>query len=281
MVNAIDNRLALSHQTGNHQTGRGAQIRRHDGGAREFFNALHDGDLALDLDFGAQAHHLVDVHETVFKNRLGHHASAVRHRIERHELRLHVGRETRIFGGAKRLRLHAAAGLNADEALARRDDGAGLAQLFNHRIQVIGAAVAQHHVAARCRNGTQKGAGLNAVGHYLVVAAMQAINALNMDAACAVAFDLRAHGNQHLGQVANLGLLRGVFKNRLALGQSGGHQEVFSAGDSHHVSGDVRALEASALAVSAGRHLRQHVAVLDRDVRAHGLQALDVLIHRP
>ena len=57
---------------------------------------------------------------------------------------------------------------------------------------------------------------------------------------------LRAHLDQHLGQIGNLGLLRGVFQNGFALGQRGGHQEVFGAGDGHHVGRNARALEARA-----------------------------------
>jgi hypothetical protein len=75
-----------------------------------------------------------------------------------------------------------------------------------------------------------------------VAAAVQALDALDADAAGAVAFDLRAHRDQHLGQVGDLGLLRGVLQHRLAFGQRGGHQQVLGAGDGDHVGGDARAL---------------------------------------
>jgi hypothetical protein len=54
------------------------------------------------VDVRAQAHHLVHVHEAVFEDGLGHHArGAGAMHIQRHELRLHVGREARVFGGAE------------------------------------------------------------------------------------------------------------------------------------------------------------------------------------
>ena len=105
---------------------------------------------------------------------------------------------------------------------------------------------------------------------------MQLFNALDADAAAAVAFDARAHGNQHLGQVGNFWLLGGVFEEGFALGQRGGHEEVFGAGHRHHVGGDARAFQARAPRRQRGKH----VAVLDDDVRAHRLQAFDVLVHR-
>jgi hypothetical protein len=95
----------------------------------------------------------------------------------------------------------------------------GVAQLVDHGVHVVGAAVAQHHVAAGGRDGAEKGAGLDAVGHHLVLAAVQLVDALDADAAGAVALDLCAHADEHLCQVDDLGLLGGVFEDRFALGQ--------------------------------------------------------------
>jgi len=134
--------------------------------------------------------------------------------------------------------------------------------------------VAQQRLAARRRHGAQKGAGFDAVGHHVVRAAAQRLDAADADAARAVAFDLRAHGDQHLGQVGDFGLLRGVFEHRLALGQRRGHEQVLGAGHRDHVRGDARAVQPLVARLQFG----DDVAMLDHDVRAHGLQALDVLI---
>ena len=231
--------------------------------------------LALDLDVGAQAHELVDVHKAVLKNRLRGPGCAMRNAVERHELRLHIGRETRVFGGAKPLRLQAPAGLDANAGRPRRDRCSGGNQLLDHRVQVVGATMLQDHVAPGGGYGAQKSAGFDAVGHHLVVAAVQCLDALDADSAGAVALDARAHGDQHLGQVWNFGLLRRVFQNGFAFGQSSGHQEVLGAGHSNHVSGDARTFEARAPSAYA----RQHVTVLHHNVRAHGRQALEMLVH--
>ena len=207
---------------------------------------------------------------------------------EAHELRLHVGGKARVFGGAKALPLERAAaqaahvdGVRLGAALAvgaadGLDLGTGVAQLLDHGVEVVRAGVLQRHVAAAGRHGAQEGAGLDAVGHHLVLAAAQALHALDANAAAAVAFDLRAHLDEHLGQVDDLGLLRGVFQNGFALGQAGGHEEVLGAGHRDHVGGDARALQARGAVGQA----RDHVAVLHVDQGAHGLQALDVLVDR-
>ena len=68
-----------------------AQVGGHDGGARQARRTLGHRHPAIDLDVRTQAHQFVDVHETVFKNGLGHRGRALRHAVERHELGLHVG----------------------------------------------------------------------------------------------------------------------------------------------------------------------------------------------
>ncbi len=96
-----------------------------------------------------------------------------------HELGLHVGRKARVFGGAEALRRQAALRTHVDAILDRGHRGAGRAQLFDHRIQVVGAAMPQHDVAAGRRNRAQESAGLDAVGHHLVGAAAEFFDALD------------------------------------------------------------------------------------------------------
>jgi len=184
------------------------------------------------------------VHETVFKNRLGHLGEAFRDGVERHELGLHVGGEAGVFSRAERLRLQATMRLDADEAVARSDRGTRFAQLVDNRIEVIGAAMHQDDIAARCRHGAQKGTGFDTVRHHLVRAAVQALHALNADAVAAVALNARTHLDEHLGQVADFGLLRRVFENGFTFGQGRCHQEVLGSSHGHHVGRDAGALQA-------------------------------------
>ena len=79
-------------------------------------------------------------------------------------------------------------------------------------------ADAQKHITAGSGHGAQKSTRFNAVSHHFVSATVQTRHALDVNAARAVAFNLRTHGDQHFGQVWNLGLLRGVFKHGVAFG---------------------------------------------------------------
>ncbi len=101
---------------------------------------------------------------------------------------------------------------------------------------------------------------------------MQALHALHHQAVGADALDAGAHLDQQVGQVGHLRLARGVLEHGLAVGQRGGHQQVLGAGHGDHVGHHARALQA----LGAG----MDKAVLNADLGAHGLQALDVLVDR-
>ena len=107
--------------------------------------------------------------------------------------------------------------------------------------------------------------------------AMQALNALNTDTPRAMTFNARTHLDEHFSQVADLGLLGRVFQHGVAVGQGGSHHEIFGARHCHHVGGEVAALQA----LETWRQAGHHVAVLHGNLSPHGLQALDVLVHRP
>ena len=220
------------------------------------------------------------MHKAVFKNRLSNFGAALRHRIEHHELGLHIGGKTRVLGGAKTLRFQVRESrtfsVHPQTTRHRLDAHARFAQFVNHRFQMVTASVSQHHITARCSHRAQKRSRFNAVGHDCVRSTVQLLNTLDVDATGAVAFDLGTHGNQQLGQIGNLWLLGGVFQHSFALGQSCRHEEIFGASNGHHVSGNTCALQA-ATPVFQTRH---HIALLHIDHRAHGLQAFDVLVHR-
>jgi len=243
-------------------------------------HAFKHSHFAVDLDVCAQAHQLVDVHEAVFKNGFGHLRCALGNRVQHHELRLHVGGEAWVFGGAEVLRLEVfirrRSALDANALCVGSDCCTCIAQLVDDRVQMIGTGVAQKHVAASGSHCTQKRTSLNAVSHHFVGAAVQTLHTLDVDAACAVAFNLRAHGNEHFGQVWNLWLLRGVFQHGFTVGQRCSHEEVFCASDGHHVGGNACAFEACATTAQFGNH----VAVVHINLCTHGLQAFQVLIHR-
>ena len=96
---------------------------------------------------------------------------------------------------------------------------------------MIRPRVLDAHMAAGDRAGDQVGAALDAVGQHLVARPVQALDALDDDLVGAGALDLRAHRDQEIGQVDDLGLARGVLEHRLAVGQRRRHHQVLRAGD--------------------------------------------------
>ena len=88
------------------------------------------------------------------------------------------------------------------------------------------------------------------------------------------ALDPGAHLGQAFGNVADLGLARGVLDHRLALGERGRHHDVVRGADRHLGERDARAAQA------LGR-LGDHVAAVDVDLGAQRLHAHQVQVDGP
>ena len=250
---------------------------------------MRDRGIALNFDVRAEAVHFLHMHEAVFKNGFGHARSALRNGIHRHELRLHVGGKTGIFGGAQIDWLRTAVHFRANPVFTGFNLHAHFAQFVQRGVHDARVNVGQANFAAGRGHRTQEGARFNTVGHNLVRYAVQALHAVNHQAMRADAADARAHFDQHIGQIGDFRLTRGVFQNRLSVRQHRRHQQVFRPRDRNHVGGDACAThQAAARTVLTGRLavfiqnrcLRMDVAVFDIDTRAHRLQAFDVLIDR-
>ena len=130
--------------------------------------------------------------------------------------------------------------------------------------------LADDEVAAGDGAGDEEGSGLDAVGIDAMARAVEAGDALTRMVEVPAPFDLRAHGGEQRGEVGDFGLARAVLDSGFALGEHGGHQQVFGAGDGDLVEDDVRAVQA----LGAGFE----VAVLLGDGGAHVFQALDVQV---
>jgi hypothetical protein len=100
---------------------------------------------------------------------------------------------------------------------------------------MLGSGTRELHVPARDRGSDEIRAGLDAVRHHLVARACKPLDTLNMDRVGAGALDLRTHGREERGQLADLRLARGVFDDGLAGRAYGGHHEVLGARDGDRV----------------------------------------------
>src|SRR3546814_14199798 len=99
----------------------------------------------------------------------------------------------------------------------------------------------------------------DAIGQHVVTAAPQTFDAMHHDGIAAGTFDLRAHGDQAVRQIDDLGPLRGVPDHRAALRQGRRHHDVFGAGHRDHVHHPARALDlAGTDANAAFLHTHRH-----------------------
>ena len=103
---------------------------------------------------------------------------------------------------------------------------------------------------------------------------MQAVLTLNDEIGCADAFDLSAHGHEHIAQINNFRLPRGIVQYACPLGETGRHQGVFSRADGNDGKGICPArntLFGNGFDI-AGRHF---------NLDAKSLQRLEVKVNRP
>ena len=138
-----------------------------------------------------------------------------------------------------------AAHVDLDPGIARRPTaGAGFLQLADDRIEMLRPGVLDPDMAAGDGAGDQIRAGLDAIGQHLVGGAVEPLDALDDDSVGARALDLRAHGDQEIREIDDLGLARGIFEHGLAVRQCGRHHEIFRAGHRHGIEHQTRAAQA-------------------------------------
>src|SRR5450830_638909 len=272
VVDALDHGFPLGHQPGDHQAGGGPQIGRHHRGAVELRHAFDYRRVSGDLDVGAHALQLERVHEAVLENGFGQYRRAARDAVERHELRLHIGRERRVRRSAQIDAQGRTVHLEDYGVILRSDLRAGLAQLFHHRFEYARTGVPEPHRSSGRGGGHEEGAGLYAVGHDAVLGARERAHALDGNRVAAGALDVRPHRLEAVREIDDFGLARRVLDYGGAFGQAGRHHQVLGAGRIHQIAKNARALQALCP--------RNDVAMLDANVRAHGLQALDVQVYR-
>src|SRR6056297_3280578 len=274
MVNAVYDGIAVGHEAGNDQTGRGPEVRGHDRCTGKVVHTLDDGGITLERDVGTHADQLLQVHEPVLEHGLHDGACAFGHRVHGGELRLHVRGERRVRRGTKAHRFRAIAfHVQLNPVRAGIDMGAGLLKLEHNRFQQIFPGILQLDPTAGCSGSHQVGAGFNTVWQHVVMATMQALNTVDLDSGGTVAFDVRAHGDQALGKVNNLRLAGRVFQDGFSVCQGSGHHQVLGAGYGDGIQEDVGALQTTI-------GLGLDVAIFDLDLRTHHFQAVDVQVHR-
>ena len=106
-----------------------------------------------------------------------------------------------------------------------------------------GIASGNNEIASGHGSGNQEGASLDAIRDDPVFRAFQFAHAFDVDGGGSGAFDLCSHFVEQGGEVCNFGLASAVLQNGFALGESGGHEQIFSACDGDLVKNDFRTFE--------------------------------------
>lgn len=158
--------------------------------------------MALDTNIGTHTHELGGEHEAVLEDVLGNYGASVGKGRKHHDLRLHVGRETRE---RKRLdidRPDALDAIDVDAALDTLALDAHKFHLFEHHSQVDGAEARNIDAALIGHEGAgdDKGAGLDAVTHHAMGNGMQLLHALDGHDGRACADDLGTHLVEHVAR---------------------------------------------------------------------------------
>ena len=208
------------------------------------------------------------------KTRSVDHAGALRDAQRRHQLRLHVGREAGIRRGHDaRRRGPARAG-----AGARGSARVSISAPHSRSLSSVDSRFAGDRRRPRGTSPRVASAAASSVPASIRSpdtrwrTPRSDAHAAHHDPVGAGAAHVGAHLQQHLGELDDLGLARGVLDHRLALGEARRHHHVLGAVHGREVEGDARAAQP--------RGARLDVAVVEAELGAERLEALQVLIDR-
>ncbi|QTK79652.1 SDR family oxidoreductase [Agrobacterium tumefaciens] len=231
--------------------------------------------MAGERNLGTKTGEFLHMHETVLENRLRNVRDALRARHQRHELRLQVGREAGEGLGDDVDRLDAIAISHDPKAGFRlADRRACQTEGIERVVQQRCPRSFQHHVTPGHRDRHGVGARFDAVWQNTVARAGKRGDTFDGDGGGAGAFDLRAHRDEAVGEIDDLGLAGGVVDDGGAAGKACRHQ--------HHMrcaNGNLREGKDGTDQATLGRG-GVDITAIDLHRRAERLQSLDEQIHR-
>ena len=271
-VRVLDERHALGAHGSNNHCCACAQITGTDLAAVQRLHAVDNGGLPFYLNVCAHAAKFGGVAEAVVIDALGHKTGADCSSKTDRDLRLHVGREAGIRHGLDVCAVQPVGRFDADGVVILRDVRADLAQLCSDAVEMLRDDVFDQHVAADCGGSGHIRARLDLVGDDGIAAAVQRLDAADLDDVGACAGDLRAHGVQEVREVDDVRLLGAVFDDRHAAAQNCRKQDVHRRADGDDIKIDMAAAQPALRGVGAD------IAAGLLDHGAHGLEALDVLV---
>ena len=230
--------------------------------------------IAFDLRVCTHTDQFRNVHETVFKDRFGNHAGPFRNQVQQRELRLHVGREPRVWRGAyidgfRTIAVH----IQANPVFAGFDISARIAQLGQYGIQGIRLCVAANNFTAGDCRSDQESTGFDTVRQNAVYAATQTLYAFDGDAVSPLTFNFRAQRVEEVRRIDDFRLASGVFNNGGAFRQRRGTHNGHGRADADLIHHNMRAFKTSV-------NRRLHITFFQFDLCAQLLKADNMQIDR-
>ena len=240
MIDTVNDRSALSDAARQDQACRCTQVGCHDLSAGELLNAVTNCGIAFNFRTRAHTDKLRNVHKAVFKYRFGDNTGTFCHQVQQGELRLHVGRECRMWRGTHIDCFRAfAVHIQADPVFTDFNISAGFTKLSQHRIQRVRFSVTTDNFATGNRRRHQEGAGFNTVRQNAINTAAQTLNAFDSDTVGALTCHLRAHGVEEVRSIDDLRLTRGVFDNSSPFRQRSSSHDGDGRANADHVHHDM------------------------------------------
>ena len=272
-VRVLDERHALGAHGSNNHCCACAQITGTDLAAVQRLHAVDNGGLPFYLNVCAHAAKFGGVAEAVVIDALGHKTGADCSSKTDRDLWLHVGREAGIRHGLDVCAVQPVGRFDADGVVIFRDVRADLAQLCSDAVEMLRNDILDQHIAADSCRGRHIGACFDLIGNDGIAAAVQRLDAADLDHVGACAGNLRAHGVQEVRKIHDVRLFGAVFDNRHAAAKHCCEQDVHRRADGDNIEINVAAAQPALRGVGAD------IAAGLLDHGTHGLEALDMLVN--
>src|SRR5690606_23787454 len=218
-----------------------------------------------DLDPGAHALKLGNMHKAVLKDRFAQHGSTIALRHEGHELSLHVRWKSWVRSGRHIDGSDLALTHNSDSLPFAVNFKPRFAEFDDHWLKIFKRGPLKQYISTSRAHCDHEGASFNAICNDRMIKGQKLIFTLNVHDGRPRPIHASAHLVQNPSQLFDLGLSGAVDKGAPPLCQGTGHHEVFRAGDGGHIKHHLGSLQSRSVCLD--------VTMLDANLRAQCFQS--------
>ena len=175
MINPVDCRALAGGESGDDQRRGSAQIRRHHRRARQGFPPAHRGDMVGALNVGAHSLQFLYVHKTIFEDGFRNRRRPFGQAVDRHYLRLQIGRKSGIGRGLDIHRGESSLHFNRQPRRRLAAPQPSLLERGENFLQILLVRLPQDNLPATSGDRGKISSGFNAVGHHPMIHARQGL----------------------------------------------------------------------------------------------------------